>query len=206
MINETQQSISRWANDTFGPQHPAEVAARMNVEVAELVSGLAGVASVPVEHIERMDPERVRALQDECADVYIMLAQVAELLNVDLQTAVNIKMGVNRNRIWGRSPSGKMQHVETFLDPGSGVEMELDKYYILNDAGGCVVDRGFESADDALAWAQSPEGVDAGALGAVIPTYHPAGYFEGQDAVNIYCARDLRAYWMANPLCNREPS
>ena len=115
MINETQQSISRWAEDTFGPQHPAEVAARMNVEVAELVSGLAGVASVPVE---RMDPERVRALQDECADVYIMLAQVAELLNVDLQTAVNIKMRVNRDRTWGRSPTGKMQHVDNPLCEG----------------------------------------------------------------------------------------
>ena len=33
---ETQESITRWADDTFGPKHPAEVAARMNVEVAEL--------------------------------------------------------------------------------------------------------------------------------------------------------------------------
>lgn len=204
MINETQQSISRWAEDTFGPQHPAEVAARMNVEVAELVSGLAGVASVPVE---RMDPERVRALQDECADVYIMLAQVAELLNVDLQTAVNVKMGVNRNRIWGRSPSGKMQHVETFLDPGSGLEMELDKFYIISDSGHYFTDRGFESADAALNWAQSAEGIAAGAQDAVVPTFHPAGgFFEGQDGVNIYLGRELRAFWKANPLCDGEPA
>lgn len=87
----------------------------MNVEVAELIAGLATVAAVPVAD---MDPELVQELQKECADVFIMLAQVAEKLNVDLQTVVDFKMGVNRNRNWTRSPSGKMQHVETFLDQG----------------------------------------------------------------------------------------
>ena len=112
---ENQESITSWADDTFGPKHPAEVAARMNVEVAELIAGLATVAAVPVADI---DPELVQELQKECADVFIMLAQVAEKLNVDLQTVVDFKMGVNRNRAWGRSPTGKMQHVETF--PGEG--------------------------------------------------------------------------------------
>ena len=112
---ETQESITRWADDTFGVKHPAEVAARMNVEVAELVAGLATVAAVPVAD---MDPELVQELQKECADVFIMLAQVAEKLNVDLQTVVDFKMGVNRNRAWGRSPSGKMQHVDNPLNEG----------------------------------------------------------------------------------------
>ena len=112
---ETQESITRWADDTFGPKHPAEVAARMNVEVAELVAGLATVAAVPVAD---MDPELVQELQKECADVFIMLAQVAEKLNVDLQTVVDFKMGVNRNRAWGRSPTGKMQHVNNPLGEG----------------------------------------------------------------------------------------
>ncbi len=105
---ETQKSITRWADDTFGSNHPAEIAARMSVEVAELVAGLATVATVPVTS---MDPKLVQELQKECADVYIMLVQVAEKLNADLQTAVNAKMGVNRNRSWERSPTGKMQHV-----------------------------------------------------------------------------------------------
>jgi NTP pyrophosphatase (non-canonical NTP hydrolase) len=115
MSNETQESITRWADDTFGVKHPAEVAARMNVEVAELVAGLATVAAVPVED---MDPELVQELQKECADVFIMLAQVAEKLNVDLQTVVDYKMSVNRNRSWGRSPTGKMQHVDNPLCEG----------------------------------------------------------------------------------------
>jgi hypothetical protein len=106
---ETQESITRWADETFGVKHPAEVAARMNVEVAELVAGLATVAAVPVE---QMDPELVVELQKECADVFIMLAQVAEKLQVDLQAVTDYKMGVNRNRAWGRSPTGKMQHTE----------------------------------------------------------------------------------------------
>lgn len=200
---ETQESITRWADDTFGVKHPAEVAARMNVEVAELVAGLATVAAVPVED---MDPELVQELQKECADVFIMLAQVAEKLDVDLQTVVNYKMGVNRRRNWTRSPSGKMQHVETFLEPGSGLEMELDKFYILSDSGHFYTDRGFESADAALNWAQSAEGVAAGAEGAVVPTFRAGGFFEGQDGVNIYLGRELRAFWKANPLCEGEPA
>lgn len=203
MSNETQESITRWADDTFGVKHPAEVAARMNVEVAELVAGLATVAAVPVED---MDPELVQELQKECADVFIMLAQVAEKLDVDLQTVVDYKMGVNRRRNWTRSPSGKMQHVETFLEPGSGLEMELDKFYILSDSGHFYTDRGFESADAALNWAQSAEGVAAGAEGAVVPTFQAGGFFEGQDGVNIYLGRELRAFWKANPLCEGEPA
>lgn len=203
MSNETQESITRWADDTFGVKHPAEVAARMNVEVAELVAGLATVAAVPVAD---MDQELVQELQKECADVFIMLAQVAEKLDVDLQTVVNYKMGVNRRRNWTRSPSGKMQHVETFLEPGSGLEMELDKFYILSDSGHFYTDRGFESADAALNWAQSAEGVAAGAEGAVVPTFRAGGFFEGQDGVNIYLGRELRAFWKANPLCEGEPA
>lgn len=203
MSNETQESITRWADDTFGVKHPAEVAARMNVEVAELVAGLATVAAVPVED---MDPELVQELQKECADVFIMLAQVAEKLDVDLQTVVDYKMGVNRRRNWTRSPSGKMQHVETFLEPGSGLEMELDKFYILSDSGHFYTDRGFESADAALNWAQSAEGVAAGAEGAVVPTFRAGGFFEGQDGVNIYLGRELRAFWKANPLNEGEPA
>lgn len=200
---ETQESITRWADDTFGPKHPAEVAARMNVEVAELVAGLATVAAVPVED---MDPELVQELQKECADVFIMLAQVAEKLNVDLQTVVDYKMSVNRRRNWTKSPSGKMQHVETFLEPWSGLEMELDRFYILSDSGHFYTDQGFESADAALNWAQSAEGIAAGAEGAGVPTFRAGGFFEGQDGVNIYLGRELRAFWKANPLCEGEPA
>lgn len=200
---ETQESITRWADDTFGPKHPAEVAARMNVEVAELVAGLATVAAVPVAD---MDQELVQELQKECADVFIMLAQVAEKLNVDLQTVVDYKMRVNRDRTWGRSPTGKMQHVETFLDPGSGLEMELNKFYIISDSGSFFTAQGFDSADQALNWAQSADGIAAGAQDAVVPTFQAGGFFEGQDGVNIYLGRELRAFWKANPLCEGEPA
>ncbi|QVJ12938.1 hypothetical protein [Pseudomonas phage PSA20] len=203
MSNETQESITRWSDETFGAKHPAEVAARMNVEVAELVAGLATVAAVPVAD---MDPELVQELQKECADVFIMLAQVAEKLDVDLQTVVNYKMGVNRRRNWTRSPSGKMQHVETFLDPGSGLEMELDKFYIISDSGSFFTPQGFDSADQALNWAQSADGIAAGAQDAVVPTFRAGGFFEGQDGVNIYLGRELRAFWKANPLCEGEPA
>lgn len=175
----------------------------MNVEVAELIAGLATVAAVPVADI---DPELVQELQKECADVFIMLAQVAEKLNVDLPTVVNYKMGVNRNRAWTRSPSGKMQHVETFLEPGSGLEMELDKFYLISDSGSFFTAQGFDSADQALNWAQSADGIAAGAQDAVVPTFQAGGFFEGQDGANIYLGRELRAFWKANPLGEGEPA
>lgn len=108
-MKETQETITAWADATFGPRHPAEVAARMSVEVAELVAGLATVANVPVE---KMDPELLEALRLECADVNVMLKQVAEKLQVDLDVVTDFKMGINRARTWSRSPTGKMQHVE----------------------------------------------------------------------------------------------
>ncbi len=35
-----------------------------------------------------------------------------------LQTVVDYKMGVNRNRTWSRSPTGKIQHVDNPLSEG----------------------------------------------------------------------------------------
>lgn len=107
---ETQQSITAWAEGTFGPSHPAVIAARMNKEVAELVSGLAAHARLEVSDIE---PTALDAIREECADVGVMLLQVCEKLGVDLQTAINYKMAVNRSRVWAKSATGDFQHVDT---------------------------------------------------------------------------------------------
>lgn len=108
-MTENQRSITEWADQTFGPSHPAVIAARMNKEVAELVSGLAAHARLEVSDI---DPTALDAIREECADVGVMLFQVCEKLGVDLQTAINYKMAVNRSRIWAKSPTGDFQHVD----------------------------------------------------------------------------------------------
>ena len=108
-MNENQETITAWAEETFGPSHPAVVAARMSIEVAELVSGLSTVSHLPVED---MDPVTLAALRDEIADVNVMLSQVAKKLNVDIAAATDFKMAINRKRSWGRTASGHFQHTE----------------------------------------------------------------------------------------------
>jgi hypothetical protein len=104
---ETPETITQWAVDTFGNPPPIAVATRMNCEVAELLVGLANLSP---EEVAEGSP-RVTALQQECADVYIMLAQIAETLQIELQAVVDYKMGVNRRRNWARTDTGRFQHV-----------------------------------------------------------------------------------------------
>lgn len=121
MNKENQETITDWAETTFGPNHPAVIAARMSVEVAELVSGLSTVAHLPVEQI---DPETLHALREEVADVNVMLSQVAEKLQVDIGAVTDFKMSINRKRTWGRTASGHFQHTEE-APPISGRDPEL---------------------------------------------------------------------------------
>lgn len=198
---ETQETITEWADSTFGYKHPAEVAARMSVEVAELVAGLATVANTPVEEI---DPDTLEALRLEVADVNVMLSQVAEKLHVDIAAVTDFKMGVNRGRNWERTASGQFQHTvepATFLEPGSGLTMSIDRWYILADSGSAYTPEGFETPAAALDWAKA-QGIDA-----IIPTFlGPEGGWEDSGAANIMFARELRDFWKANPLSEGEPS
>ena len=104
MKNETQRSITQWAQKQFGAS-VSEVALRMNLEVAELLS-------IAALHREPVSPEEHRLIAEELADVEIMLRQVAEMCGVNLQNAVNWKMRINRQRAWTRLPGGRHQHVE----------------------------------------------------------------------------------------------
>lgn len=68
---ETQASISRWAEETFGPVGSNfRVATRANEEVAELLRAVA--ADKPAESII-----------DECADIAIVNARLADRVGID---------------------------------------------------------------------------------------------------------------------------
>lgn len=75
---ETQDSIEQWAAATFaGSDRTAlGIATRMNIEVAELVAELV---------ITNMTPERAAL---ECADIWIVLAQVAHAQGYLLERGV----------------------------------------------------------------------------------------------------------------------
>lgn len=137
-VHEDQQTITDWTDETFGVKHPATVAARMNIEVAELLEALVlastqagspkrkvlaaavaanrALAEVLVQGLtdptwdvgDWTDAER-NAIQEECADVLIMLSQVAQKSGGVLQTLVDHKMEVNRARKWV-NVGGRFQH------------------------------------------------------------------------------------------------
>lgn len=109
-LSELQRSISNWGRETFGPVPPRAIATRMNVEVAELLVCLDSLSELPPNGPDHEDARRAAGM--ECADVLIMLVQVAEGLGIPLETYVAQKMSVNRRRKWAKNPSGMMQHVE----------------------------------------------------------------------------------------------
>lgn len=195
MPEETAETITAWAEDTFGPTHPAVIARRMQHEVKELLDAFATVEGVPINELPN---EVVVGLQEECGDIFIMLSQVARKLGVGLTEVATRKMQVNRGRRWARDPiSGTIRHVSNFQEPGSGLFMEMDRWYILSDSGSYYHRDGFASEAEALAWAKSPEGVEAGAGDAVVPVFTgPATAWQGVDAANIMFARDLYDYWV----------
>lgn len=97
--HETQDSISVWANETFGPSGSnIRVAARANEEMAELLRALS------------VDDHHPKAAE-EMADVVIVLYRLAWRLGVDLHFEIDRKMTLNRKREWKQDGSGHGYHV-----------------------------------------------------------------------------------------------
>lgn len=259
-MKENQRTISDWGNQTFGPNSPLAIATRMNVEVAELLNCLQNLQETEGRVITQNRLDEICAMRKEagreCADVYIMLVQIADALGIDLHEQSDEKMAVNRNRTWERTATGKMQHTATgkmqhtetghgpsttahedqfragcdhsgcdypagecsgacmtkkdrpadqFYDHGSGLTMDVNKWYILSDSGSYYRAEGFDSAESALLWSMSPEGKDRlGGLTATFPHFlEDKSGFDGIEAVNIFSGRDLRDYWIA---CEETPA
>jgi rRNA maturation endonuclease Nob1 len=97
---ETQHTISAWADETFGNSGSnLRVAIRANQEMAELLRELS------------FDDTNPKA-PAEIADVVIVLSRLATRLGVDLQHEINQKMAINRQRTWTLDGTGCGQHHE----------------------------------------------------------------------------------------------
>lgn len=97
---ETQASISRWAEETFGPSGSnARAVARANREMSELL-----------EHVTSDDQHPEAA--EEVADIVIVLYRVATRLGVDLHELIDKKMAKNRARKWRLDGTGHGYHVK----------------------------------------------------------------------------------------------
>jgi len=157
-MRESQESILDWSRKTFGDCSPLELAKRMKLEVDELVLKLkpTGLTNFNL-------PKQLEALGREVADVEIMLREIAELLAIDIQTVVDEKMAINRERRWAptTTPTGLtyMHHVSKFM--WGKMELFIDKWYLLNSQFGFGVSTfigdHFESAGAALEWATNHE-------------------------------------------------
>lgn len=223
-LTDIQQSISQWGRETFGKPDARAIATRMNCEVAEL---LVALNHIPPAGMDRFDA--LKAIGLECADIQIMLVQVADALGLNLEDLTREKFEVNKLRSWATGPNGKVQHVETaeptqldltppataldpryviagnpprpgagvktFIEEGSGATMELDKFYVLWDAGGLVLPQGFATAEEAVA-AATAAGYH---VGLVVPKF--LGWeqgWEGTDGINVLYGESLYLWWAWN--------
>lgn len=94
-----QEDIFHWAKEQFGVDDPQTVALRMLKEMAELVNALHN--------------GKFREAREECADIYIFLAQIHFLLSGwdwSLQDDVDVKMAINEKREWETASDGSIQH------------------------------------------------------------------------------------------------
>jgi len=131
---ETQRTITKWGEQTFGTSSALEVAARMGMELVELLEVCASGTADEALHsllgeqkrLAREINARVTALArrgdelacmdcskavEECADIDIMNQQVCDKLGGILGQAREAKMKVNRSRSWERLADGTAQHV-----------------------------------------------------------------------------------------------
>ena len=96
---ETQTTVARWAQETFGEVPSVlAVAIRANTEMAELLKELL------------IDDKSPKALE-EIADVFIVLYRAASLLGGDVYEAIDRKMAINRAREWDLDGKGQGYHV-----------------------------------------------------------------------------------------------
>ena len=91
-----QEKINRWARKTFGASDSLSIAVRANREMSELLTALLN--------------EQKAEIRSECADVMIILLQVAQTEGFDLLDEVERKMAINVTRKWTKTKNGDFQH------------------------------------------------------------------------------------------------
>ena len=100
MMEETIESVSKWANETFGPTTPEATLNRAMQEMEELY-----------ELVNHANPCSVTQndVVKEAADVCITLYRYIYLVDPE---AINKKMAVNRARKWKITGEGVGQHYD----------------------------------------------------------------------------------------------
>jgi NTP pyrophosphatase (non-canonical NTP hydrolase) len=100
MTNENQQSISIWAEETFGPaKDPVVLVDRAIIEMKELR--------------EAVQSNNTTEIGKETADVLILLYRLLSRYGLDTSDVVTLKMAENRLRKWLPKGDGTGSHIKT---------------------------------------------------------------------------------------------
>ncbi len=94
---ETQESICRWADETFGEVDADTALVRMGNELDELLDDL----------LDRKDYDAAK----EFIDVFVTGVRWLRCLGIDFQDALDAKMAINRARRWKSNGDGTGQHI-----------------------------------------------------------------------------------------------
>ncbi len=94
-LDDCQYEIGVWGDATFPRSTPKSVVAHLRREMQELV--------------EETDPVKRR---DECADVLMLICQLAHKEGWSLQSALRDKFAINQRREWGEpDDEGVVSHI-----------------------------------------------------------------------------------------------
>ena len=86
--------VVKWVSEIFPDRHPMHTTIKMVEEVSELMDAVFTGS---------------RNVGEECADVLILLLDIAHLTGVDLQEEFKNKMAINRSRKWVKR-NGALRH------------------------------------------------------------------------------------------------
>ena len=86
--------VVEWVSEIFPDRHPMHTTIKMVEEVSELMDAIFAGG---------------RNTGEECADVLILLLDIAHLTGVDLQEEFKNKMAINRSRKWVKR-NGALKH------------------------------------------------------------------------------------------------
>ncbi len=86
--------VVEWVSEIFPDRHPMHTTIKMVEEVSELMDAIFAGG---------------RNIGEECADVLILLLDIAHLTGVDLQEEFKNKMAINRSRKWVKR-NGALKH------------------------------------------------------------------------------------------------
>jgi NTP pyrophosphatase (non-canonical NTP hydrolase) len=125
--NESQWSISMWAEKTFGQlRNFNTVAIRTNLEMGELLRACDALDNAVRDGKHEAFSKLKAAVAEEGVDVIITLMRIFTTLGVDYRQEINKKMMVNRQRKWTLDGNGTGQHVRESPGTGKGATASVD--------------------------------------------------------------------------------